>query len=384
MKQNREGVRVLPTPEPKMRVLLTADAVGGVWQYSIDLARELAGHGVQVAVAVLGPAPSPDRRRAAEDAGIDVQVTGLPLDWTAGSPDEVERAGLAVAELAARLGPDIVHLNTPALAAGARFPAPIVAMAHSCVATWWRAVKQGPLPDAFVWRAELTRRGYENADAVVAPSSAFAMATQDTYGLRTKPSVVRNGRRMPAASGMAEETFIFTAGRLWDEGKNIAMLDRAAARLPVPLVAAGPVEGPNGAGIHLRHLRPLGSVGDEAVAARLSHRPIFVSVARYEPFGLAVLEAAQAGCALVLSDIPTFRELWEGAATFVDPDDEDAIAGALDRLLGEPDSRAMLGRLARKRAAEYGAEAMGANMLALYRSSIARRTKTRKAEGVAA
>jgi glycosyltransferase involved in cell wall biosynthesis len=384
MKQVSEGARVLTTPESKMRILMTADAVGGVWQYSIDLARELAEHGALVAVAVLGPAPSPDRRRAAEEAGIDVQVTGLPLDWTAGSPDEVERAGLAVAELAARLSPHVVHLNTPALAAGVRFPAPVVAIAHSCVATWWRAVKQGPLPDAFAWRAELTRRGYENADAVVAPSCAFALATQHVYGLRKRPAVVRNGRRTPTASGMAEETFIFTAGRLWDEGKNVAMLDRAAARLPVPLVAAGPTAGPNGASIHLRHLQALGSIGDEAVAARLSHRPIFVSVARYEPFGLAVLEAAQAGCALVLSDIPTFRELWAGTATFVDPDDEDAIAGALDRLVQEPDARARLGRLAQERAAEYGAEAMGASMLALYRSLIARRAKTRKAEGVAA
>ncbi len=44
---------------------------------------------------------------------------------------------------------------------------------------------------------------------------------------------------------------------------------------------------------------------------------VFASMARYEPFGLAVLEAAQAGMRLVLSDIPTFRELWDGAAIFV-------------------------------------------------------------------
>ncbi len=30
--------------------------------------------------------------------------------------------------------------------------------------------------------------------------------------------------------------------------------------------------------------------------------------ARYEPFGLSVLEAALSGCALVLGDIPSLRE----------------------------------------------------------------------------
>ena len=51
----------------------------------------------------------------------------------------------------------------------------------------------------------------------------------------------------------------------------------------------------------------------------MARTAVFVSPALYEPFGLAVLEAAQAGCALVLSDIPTFRELWDGVALFVAP-----------------------------------------------------------------
>ena len=58
---------------------------------------------------------------------------------------------------------------------------------------------------------------------------------------------------------------------------------------------------------------------DERRSERLAWRSGRSSprTALYEPFGLAVLEAAQAGCALVLSDIPTFRELWDGAALFV-------------------------------------------------------------------
>ena len=67
------------------------------------------------------------------------------------------------------------------------------------------------------------------------------------------------------------------------------------------------------------------------VARHLARQPIFVSTALYEPFGLAVLEAAQAGCALVLSDIPTFRELWDGAARFVPARDDGALACAIER-----------------------------------------------------
>jgi hypothetical protein len=61
-----------------------------------------------------------------------------------------------------------------------------------------------------------------------------------------------------------------------------------------------------------------------------------------EPFGLAVLEAAQAGCPLVLSDLPGFRELWDGAALFRRPVEvpEGAQMRQGDALAGRPLGRA--------------------------------------------
>ena len=82
---------------------------------------------------------------------------------------------------------------------------------------------------------------------------------------------------------------------------------------------------------------------------------------------LAVLEAAQRGSALVLSDIPTFRELWDNAAVFVPPRDPDAIAAAIRRLFAEPERRARLGQAARERAGRYGVDAMVDGMLRVYR-----------------
>jgi glycosyltransferase involved in cell wall biosynthesis len=92
----------------------------------------------------------------------------------------------------------------------------------------------------------------------------------------------------------------------------------------------------------------------------------YVSVALYEPFGLGVLEAAQAGCPLVLSDIPSFRELWAGAAIFVPPDDEQEIARSLAMVMADEGLRDRLSRRARYRAVLYSAESMGKDMMRLY------------------
>ena len=102
-----------------MRVLMTTDAIGGVWQYSVDLAKELRARGAAITLAVLGPPPKPDQKAVAAD--LDILVTGLPLDWTADTREQVLDAGRALGQLAERLRPDIIHLNSPALAASAFF-----------------------------------------------------------------------------------------------------------------------------------------------------------------------------------------------------------------------------------------------------------------------
>jgi glycosyltransferase involved in cell wall biosynthesis len=189
--------------------------------------------------------------------------------------------------------------------------------------------------------------------------------------LPAPPVVIHNGRHPPTTHAAPERRaapFAFTAGRLWDEGKNLEALDRAAARLSLPVLAAGPLDGPNGSSARPAHVRTLGRLSDEAIRSHLAARPVFVSVARYEPFGLAVLEAAQAGCALVLADIPTFRELWGGVAVFVPPDDAGAIAASLEALADDEGARDRLGAAARIRARRYSVEAMADGVLAAYRT----------------
>lgn len=351
-------------------MLMTADAVGGVWTYSLDLARGLGAHGVETTLAALGPAPKPDQAEEARAIeGLRILATGWPLDWTATAPHEVESVAPKIAALARELRADLIHLNQPALAAGAVFPVPLVAVCHSCVATWWEAVRAGPLPADLAWRARLVARGYRAASALLAPTRAFAEATARVYGLREPPRIVPNGSATPdAIASGGPAPFAFTAGRLWDEGKGLDVLDWAAARVSRPVLAAGPLQGPNGAAVHLRHLRTLGPLSARDVAERLAERPVFVSAARYEPFGLAVLEAARAGCALILSDIPTFRELWTGAAEFVSSDDHGALAAAIEGVLANPAEQARRGEVARERTGRYTVEAMTAGVLGVYRS----------------
>ena len=348
-----------------VRLLMTVDAVGGVWTYALDLAHGLRPLGIESVLAVLGPAPDAAQREDARD--LRIIDTGLPLDWLAPDEAAVRAAARSLAAIARAESADLIQINQPALGAEP-MPVPVIAAMHSCVATWWAAVEQGTLPDDFRWQTALIRDGLANAEAVVCPSAAFADAVQATYALPFAPQVVHNGRTPLVRQSQPPREFVFTAGRLWDRGKNVAVLDQAAALLAVPLLAAGPLEAPHGEQVTLAHAKALGSLNNEEIAARLARRPIFTSAARYEPFGLAVLEAAQAGCALVLSDIPTFRELWQGAATFVQPDDAKGFANAIGALIADPAQRAADGAAAGRRASRYTVAAMAQGMAAIYRA----------------
>jgi glycosyltransferase involved in cell wall biosynthesis len=107
----------------------------------------------------------------------------------------------------------------------------------------------------------------------------------------------------------------------------------------------------------------------------MARASIYALPARYEPFGLSVLEAAHAGCALVLGDIASLREHWSDAAVFADPDDERALERLLSYLISEPERRRELSLAAAQRAQCFAPQDMAAAYLDTYQSVMAERRK---------
>jgi glycosyltransferase involved in cell wall biosynthesis len=179
-----------------------------------------------------------------------------------------------------------------------------------------------------------------------------------------------------------KEPVMLTVGRLWDEAKNIAILDAVATSLDWPVYVAGEVHHPDGGRVHLQAVHPLGRLEPRALAAWLRRAAIFVLPARYEPFGLAALEAGLAGCALVLGDLPTLREIWDGSALFVPPHDPAALAAALQYLSRDAAQRCWLARQARVNALRFTPERMARGYMALYAQLM--RTHTQAQSGATA
>jgi alpha-1,3-rhamnosyl/mannosyltransferase len=88
-------------------------------------------------------------------------------------------------------------------------------------------------------------------------------------------------------------------------------------------------------------------ISDESLHALYAHSAVYLHPSCYEGFGFPILEAMASGAPVVASSRTAIPEVAGTAATLVDPDDVDAMAAAVDRVL-------MMSSAERKRAAAAG------------------------------
>ncbi len=364
-----------------MRLLLTTDTIGGVWTYAIELAKALRPHGVHILLAALGASC---RQASADEVQrldhVEVIENANKLEWMPEPWDDLRRTDDWLLELEEDFRPDIVHLNQ--FVHGALpWKAPVMVVGHSCVLSWWEAVKGTPAPSSWNRYRDEVGAGLRAADLVAAPTGAMLNALLRHYGPLAQARIIPNGRDASLFIPAPKEPLILSAGRLWDEAKNVAALERVAPKLPWPVYVAGEHNTPTAAAANVHRLGQLSSKELHPWFARTS---IYVLPARYEPFGLSALEAGLSGCALVLGDIASLREVWGDAALFVPPDDHVALLSAIQNLITNPRLRRIMSDRARAVALRYWTERMAEGYLAAYRTLLRQHRGVAKAESLQA
>jgi len=357
-------------PENRIRrVLMTGDTVGGVWTFTIELARGLAAQGIETLLATFGGHPSrAQMREAAAIPSLGLLGSTYKLEWMANPWKDVEESGHWLLELEKEFSPDVIHLNSFGHG-GLPWRVPAILTAHSCVLSWWAAVKREKVPDTWDRYRIQTTWSLMAAKLVTAPSATMGAALQQHYGIDPGHCrVIPNGVQRSRFHSAEKVPLILSAGRVWDEAKNMKILSRIAPALPWPVCVAGDAHGASIEGCHM-----LGRLSACELAEWYARSAIYVLPARYEPFGLSAVEAALSGCALVLGDIPSLREVWGSAGMFAYPDDVEGLRDALDRLIRNPELRETMARRAFERALEFDAAKMCNAYLDAYQYVLARR-----------
>ncbi|MFL6303974.1 MAG: glycosyltransferase family 4 protein [Candidatus Sulfotelmatobacter sp.] len=357
-----------------MRILMTTDTVGGVWTFTQELVTGLLRGGCAVCLVSIGEPPLEaqqewcDRMKHQWEDRFHFDAVEAPLEWMQDNEGAYHDAAPRLLELAKTFGAELVHSNQFCFGA-LPLEIPKIVTAHSDVLSWAEACCDGVLePSEWLSRySALVSKGLRSADAIVAPTRWMATSLLDKFALSYEPIMIPNGRSLPSAERRTRKLQAVAAGRLWDEGKNIAML--VGVESPLPLFVAGDTHhGTTRMAGTLGHAILLGRLASDELFALFRESALYICTSKYEPFGLAPLEAALCGCAVLAYDIPSLREVWGDGALYFH--DSASLAALLGRLCDAPSQLQAAQHASASRASSFTAERMSGDYYRLFERTL--------------
>lgn len=349
------------------KVLMTADPVGGVWTYAMDLCRALNAADISVDLATMGCCLSESQHEEVKSLShVQLHESNYKLEWMENPWDDVEASGEWLLELERETKPDIIHLNGY-MHAVLKWQAPVLVVAHSCVLSWWQGVLNEPAPKEWDEYKRRVAAGLRAADAVVSISNTYAGEINRLYGPLENVTVIYNGRDIATFYSEKKQQQLFAMGRIWDEAKNLSILSKITNPEKLPILIAGDNTDPNtGEVVQIEHVQLLGKLPQDEIRKYLAVSSYYVLPAKYEPFGLSALEAALSGCLLFLAENPTLQELWGDAAFYFHPDKPDELDALLLKVHQQPALAAEMVQRSSTKAREFSLDKMADKYLQLY------------------
>jgi len=365
-----------------MHILVTADTVGGVWSYTRELVTGLASRGVRITLVSFGGIPSRGQRAWLEGLpGVTYYPTGYGLEWMQDAGEDIYDSTCYLRTLIEQRRPDLLHLSQYCYGS-LDIALPKIVVAHSDVMSWSQSVRGVKPHDPWAQRYwKVVNDGLAGASTVVAPSRWMLDCIESCYGIQQRSCVIYNGRTPalfnPSAS---KKNYAASAGRLWDEGKQSRLLTQLSD-LPLPILLAGAAaagdslyEGSEGRTGSAPRIQFKGQLSEGEMQELLSHAAIYIATSKYEPFGLALLEAALSRCAILANDIPSFREIWGDEILYFRSDDAQALGEELRLLHDDRELRTTYAERAYEHARRnYTADRMVGEYLQLYLALLERR-----------
>lgn len=359
-----------------MRVLITTDTVGGVWTFTSELTQQLLQRGHAVHLVSFGRKPSPEQEalcsslRDRHPNHFGFTASEIPLEWMQNN-ERAQSDGENLLQYVIRSAakPDLIISNQFCFGALAT-TIPRLVVAHSDVLSWAAACRpEGLEPSPWLDRyISLVQAGLRQAAAVAAPTVAMAKVLVDHLPAPHGVTVISNGVSVeaPNAPLYPRKLQATTAGRLWDLAKGLDTLRGFTGAMPLLVAGDNTFEGTGGDVDWPGNLVKLGPLSRPALHQQFRESAVYLCTSRYEPFGLAPLEAALCGCAIVARDLPSLREVWADNALFFK--ENVALGQLLHRLRSEPRLLAEYQARGLERAREFTPARMAEGYLDLFHS----------------
>ena len=360
-----------------MRILLTTDTTGGVWTFTKELTTELLQRGHAIALVSFGDPPTHEHlawctaQTTAYGSSFQFTASNAPLEWMEKNEFVFKHGAGVLFHIANYFQPDLLHSNQFCFGALST-KLPKLVTAHTDVMSWAKACRPMGI-QACRWLRQyrsLVTQGLRTCDAVASPTQWMATELSRHYSDLPPSYVVPHGRSLSAPQSHLRNVQAVTIGRMWDEAKKVEMLRSVNSPIPIYIVGSRH-RGDSVAPRQIGRSVLLGAMPESSLMSLLARSSIYISTSVYEPFGMAPIEAALCGCAVVANDIPSMREVWGDNALYFDG--PRSLSMLMHRLNRDESELAHARQRSFARANELTAQRMADGYEALYGALLAGR-----------
>jgi len=313
--------------------------------------------------------------------GLEYRPNAFRLQWMDEAPNDLPESSEFLTSIIRERRPDVLHLHQ-FCHADLPVAVPRVVMAHGDIISWTEAVRGcAPRPTRWLkWYRDTVTRGVSAADAVVAPSACMLDTLISTYCRPRRASIIYPGRNPIFFNPyVSKDDSVLSVGRLHDAGKQVSLLTQYAQPFPVCIVGSDhtvpmprvPIRADVKVATEQSCVAIRGPQTEAQLRALYSRAAIYVATARYDPLGMAALDAAFSRCAIVANDISSFREIWGDAALYFRTNDALSLSTILRQFEADRPLRQAYADRAYSRARQrFTAKRMIDEYLELYRSLV--------------
>ena len=372
-----------------MKIVLAAASfatnMSGLQRYALNVARCLL---LEPGISSLHFVVAPWQQSVFESTGVvqDARMILHVADMDRGSVGRNLWYYRALPKLAAELDADLVHLSFPMPVDAGAFRCPTLLTLHDLYP--YEIPMNFGFPK-FIFNRIVLRQCLRNVDAIACVSEATLRSLKKYAPIATWAKAVRiyncvESERIssphPPVPCSQDDQFLLCVAQ-HRRNKNIPLLIRTFERMlrmgqiatDMRLVIVG-ITGPE-TGKTYQLVSSLGLEGSVRFLEGVSESELqwcyeqcqaVVSPSTIEGFGLPIAEALLAGCRVVCSDIPAFREVGDGQCRFValERNAEEALSAAIIAALNEPKGSP-------KSLPQFSAPVLAKQYTSLYRRLIA-------------
>lgn len=348
------------------KILMTACANGGIWTYTSNLVQELAKHGCEIHLAIMGQKLTSEQQfLLSEVENLSVYESLYSFEWSDRADANQDSKEQWLLNLEHKIRPDFIHLNS--ITQGAiPFSAPVITVCHSNKIALQCDGKELPTERTNAFR-ERVALSFQRSDLIVGTTKCTLDKLEALYGPIPNTALIYNGVNCLMYNYHQEkEELILSVASDTDELKAYKNLENTAPKIDWEIRVVNDATEPKEIASEFAYLKCEFQSSHNQIKKELSKASVFVQPAQANPFELPSIEAAFCGCAILVNDTASSRELWEDCAVYFDPEDPQDLQDKLKKLQDNFYWRDEMARRARNRAFHFTVETSAQNYLNIY------------------